>query len=110
MLFRSDEAGLKQLEVELKTRYSESAKEIEAEISLSQGKRNEQVPQIDKGLLDLYEKIKGSSGGVGAALLVGNTCDGCHLSITPVELDKIKSQPKDEVVRCEECRRILVRI
>ena len=107
---KSDEAGLKQLEVELKTRYSESAKEIEAEISSSQGKRNERVPQIDKGLLDLYEKIRSSSGGVGAALLVGNTCDGCHLSITPVELDKIKSQPADEVIRCEECRRILVRI
>ena len=107
---KSDDEGLKQLEVELKTRYTESAKEIEAEISAAQERRSEQFPQIDKGLLELYEKIRSSSGGVGAALLVGNTCDGCHLSITPVELDKIKSQPADEVIRCEECRRILVRI
>ena len=94
----------------LQTRFDEATKSISEEITVEESKRAAQLPNIDGALLELYEKIKNSAGGVGAALLIGNTCDGCHLSITPVELEKIKAQPEDEVVRCEECRRILVRI
>lgn len=106
---KSDEAGLRQLEVELKARHEAASKSLNDEIASELSKRNDHSPKIDKALIDLYEKIRSSSGGIGAAQLVGNTCDGCHLSITPIELEKIKSQPEDEVVRCEECRRILVR-
>jgi predicted nucleic acid-binding Zn-ribbon protein len=63
-----------------------------------------------KPLLDLYEKIRGNGGGVGAAALIGNKCNGCNLAINAVEMDRIKSLAKDELLRCEECRRILVRI
>lgn len=65
---------------------------------------------ISKEILDLYNKIKESNGGIGAARLKDGKCDGCHLAINTVELGRIKSLPDDEVVRCEECRRILVRI
>jgi len=58
----------------------------------------------------VYEKVRANSGGVGAALLIGNTCDGCRLAINAVEMERIKSLASDEVLRCEECRRILVRI
>ena len=107
---KSDDAGLKQLESELKARYEAAASAITNEIVEEGKKREAAAPAIDKALIDLYEKIRSSTGGVGAALLVGNTCEGCHLAITPVELEKIKAQAADEVVRCEECRRILVRI
>ena len=66
--------------------------------------------EIEKALLDLYEKIRGNGGGVGAAALVGNKCNGCNLAINAVEMERIKSLAKDELLRCEECRRILVRI
>ena len=66
--------------------------------------------KIEKPLLDLYEKIRGASGGVAAAALVGNKCNGCNLAINAVEMERIKSLAKDELLRCEECRRILVRI
>ena len=108
MLFRS--AGLKQLRVELQSRYESASKALNQEISSESSKRDSQAAVIDSPLLELYEKIRASGGGIGAALLIGNTCDGCHLSITPVELEKIKAMPLDDVVRCEECRRILVRI
>ena len=107
---KSDDAGLKQLRVELEARYEAASKALQSEITLEEAKRTAQAPGIDKPLLDLYEKIRITSDGIGAALLVGHTCDGCHLAITPVELEKIKALPADEVVRCEECRRILVRI
>ena len=107
---RSDEAGLKQLELELNIRFENASTELKTKLGEEIKLRESKSAEIEKPLLDLYEKIRGSAGGVGAALLVGNTCEGCHLSITPVELEKIKSQAADEVVRCEECRRILVRI
>jgi uncharacterized protein len=60
-------------------------------------------------LLALYEKIRESSHGIGAAALSGNQCKGCNLALNTVELQRISGLAEDEVVRCEECRCILVR-
>ena len=56
----------------------------------------------------LYEKMRAQHG-VGAAALRGGRCEGCHLSLNTVDLARIRAAPPDEVLRCEECRRILVR-
>lgn len=72
--------------------------------------RHEIERGISKELLDLYLKIKESSGGVAAAKLENGQCLGCHLQINAVEVTRIKALPEDEVVRCDECRRILVRV
>jgi predicted nucleic acid-binding Zn-ribbon protein len=60
-------------------------------------------------LIDLYERLRGQHGGVGAAALRRGRCEGCHLSLNTVDLNAIRAAPADEVLRCEECRRILVR-
>jgi predicted nucleic acid-binding Zn-ribbon protein len=60
-------------------------------------------------LIALYDRIRESSGGVGAALLRAGRCEGCRLELFGSELSAVRSAPADEVVRCEECRRILVR-
>jgi hypothetical protein len=57
----------------------------------------------------LYEKIRTSNNGTGAAALIAGACNGCHLSINAVELKRISDVAEDEVIRCEECRCILVR-
>ena len=106
----SDEDGLKKLEVELQSRIDLQTKELNGVIASRAEDRMKLAPQIDPELVALYEKIRGNADGVGAAILIGNKCDGCHMVITAVELDKIKGLPDDEVCRCEECRRILVRI
>jgi predicted nucleic acid-binding Zn-ribbon protein len=59
-------------------------------------------------LLDLYGKLRAQHG-VGAAALRRGRCEGCHLSLNTVDLARIRAAPPDEVLRCEECRRILVR-
>jgi hypothetical protein len=59
-------------------------------------------------LLDLYGKLRAQHG-VGAAALRRGRCEGCHLSLNTVELAHLRAAPPDEVLRCEECRRILVR-
>ncbi|HEY7015489.1 MAG TPA: C4-type zinc ribbon domain-containing protein [Streptosporangiaceae bacterium] len=60
-------------------------------------------------LLDLYERMRVQHGGVGAAALRRGRCEGCHLSLNTVDLNSIRAADPDEVLRCEECRRILVR-
>ena len=61
-------------------------------------------------LLDIYEKVRASTGGIGAAALIGDKCGGCNLTINAVEMNRIKALAMDELLRCEECRRILVRV
>jgi predicted nucleic acid-binding Zn-ribbon protein len=60
-------------------------------------------------LITLYEKVREASGGVGAALLRHGRCEGCHLELAGNERAAVRAAAPDEVVRCEECRRILVR-
>lgn len=107
---QNDQVGLKQLELELNIRLENATTEIQGEIGLQQAERGQLAPKIEATLVELYEKVRTSNDGVGAALLVGNKCEGCHLSINAIEIERIKSLPADEIIRCEECRRILVRI
>jgi predicted nucleic acid-binding Zn-ribbon protein len=105
----TDLASLETLKAEINQRLSAATNEINSVISAKQKDRQVVAVKIEKVLLDLYEKIRTSSG-VGAASLVGNKCNGCNLAINAVEMQRIKTLPLDEVLRCEECRRILVRI
>ena len=107
---KSDEDGLKTLELELNVRIENAKTELNALIVTAADDRMKLAPQIDAALIEIYEKVRQGQGGVGAALLIGNKCDGCHLQINAVELERIKTLADDEVLRCEECRRILVRI
>jgi uncharacterized protein len=60
-------------------------------------------------LVALYEKIREQYAGIGAALLRAGRCEGCRLELSGSERARVRSAPPDEVVRCDECRRILVR-
>jgi predicted nucleic acid-binding Zn-ribbon protein len=71
--------------------------------------RAETVQGIEKALVDLYEKIRETTGGAGAAALSAGSCMGCNLSVNAVEIKRMSDLAEDEVVRCEECRCILVR-
>ena len=106
----TDLASLQTLKDEISGRLQSATDEINKVIADKNTARNAVAGKIEKALLDLYEKIRGNGGGVGAAALVGNKCNGCNLAINAVEMDRIKSLAKDELLRCEECRRILVRI
>lgn len=83
--------------------------EIDSETESGRAERGAVAGEITDDLLALYEKIRGSAGGQGAAALYRGQCQGCHLSLPPTDLSRFKSAPEDEVLRCEECRRILVR-
>ncbi len=106
----TDLTSLQTLKDEISGRLQNATDEINKVIAEKNTARTLVANKIEKPLLDLYEKIRGNGGGVGAAALVGNKCNGCNLAINAVEMERIKSLAKDELLRCEECRRILVRV
>lgn len=83
--------------------------EIDEQNAQAQKQRDATAVEIPGDLLSLYEKIRSTSGGIGAAALLKRRCDGCHLELDPAALNQIRSAAPHAVVRCEECRRILVR-
>lgn len=86
-----------------------TTQEIDAEVEQLTAQRATQVGTLDEALVTLYEKIRAHSGGVGAAELRQRRCTGCRLELNNVELGRLRDADPDEVLRCEECRRILVR-
>lgn len=81
-----------------------------AELSGKAGERRAVVlAEEPADLIELYERLRVQHGGVGAAALRRGQCQGCHLSLNTVDLNAMRAAAEDEVVRCEECRRILVR-
>ena len=106
----TDLASLQTLKDEISARLQIATDEINKVITDKNTARTLVAGKVEKALLDLYEKIRTNGGGVGAAALIGNKCNGCNLAINAVEMERIKSLAKDELLRCEECRRILVRI
>jgi len=109
-ILTTDLASLETLKAEINQRLTAASNEINTVVTNKKSDREVVAVKIEKPLLDLYEKIRASSGGVASSALVGNKCNGCNLAINAVEMQRIKSLAKDELLRCEECRRILVRI
>lgn len=78
----------------------------------AQAVRNEReqvAAEIPADLLALYEKTRAERGGVGAVEIRQLRCEGCRITIDPADLKRIRAAAPSLVVRCEECRRILVR-
>jgi predicted nucleic acid-binding Zn-ribbon protein len=67
------------------------------------------VAGMPADLLALYDKVRAAAGGIGAAMLRRGRCEGCRESLSMAELSEIRAAAPDEVMRHEECRRILVR-
>ncbi|WP_211658665.1 zinc ribbon domain-containing protein [Phytoactinopolyspora halophila] len=84
--------------------------EIDQEAEEARTRRAELVEELPTELMELYEKIRSSQGGIGAAALRRRTCEGCQLQLDASELKRIESFAPEVVVRHEECRRILVRV
>ena len=87
----------------------ERTEALDTELSSLEAERHPAVEGLPADLLALYEKLRESKGGVGAALLRARQCSGCSLTLDAHEIAEIRAKAEDEVVRCEECQRILVR-
>lgn len=84
-------------------------RDIEADIATKQTQRATIAVDIPADLLAAYDKLVARLGGKGAALLDGRRCTGCGLEANSADFGKYQAAAADEVLRCEECGRILVR-
>jgi predicted nucleic acid-binding Zn-ribbon protein len=88
---------------------AEAEATVDAELRAAEASRATEAAALPPDLAERYEKLRVRLKGTGAARLIGNRCDGCHLELPSVEVERIKHLPADEVVTCDQCGRILVR-
>jgi predicted nucleic acid-binding Zn-ribbon protein len=93
---------------ELAGRKEAAEKEIDQEVAMTGSARAAVAKDIPSDLIALYDKLRDQFG-VGAAALHRGQCQGCHLALNTVDLNRIRAAAPDEIIRCEECRRILIR-
>jgi uncharacterized protein len=79
---------------------------IDAELETHGAKRTEVASALPEDLLRLYDQLRGSKAGVGAAALEAGTCQGCHTKLPAKEIERIRAE--GGLQRCDNCRRILV--
>lgn len=83
---------------------------LDAEAETVRAERATAADGLDAGLVTLYERLRAQLGGKGAGALRGRRCESCRLELNPLDVEAIVKAPEDQVVRCEECGRILVRL
>lgn len=86
-----------------------ATQQIDGEVAAATKQREVASATIPADLLKLYEKLRVHSGGVGAARLYQRRCEGCQLELNITEVNEVRAAAPDTVLRCENCRRILVR-
>ena len=82
--------------------------ELDASLAAEQAARDQLAAGIEPGLVADYERRRARANGVGAARLVGSTCQGCHLAIPATEVDRIRKRGDGAVAYCDNCGCILV--
>jgi len=110
---RSELAGQRdQLDADaqrLRAELAESESELAAELGEVRAERAAAAKSVPDELWTEYDELRSRLGGVAIARLAGTTCQGCHLALSAVEVDRIRKVSLDEAVHCEECGRLLVR-
>lgn len=83
--------------------------EVEQARTDAAARRADAVAGVEGELLKTYERQLATSG-IGAARLQGGRCGACRIELDRGELARISAAPEDEVMRCEECGAILLRL
>ena len=83
--------------------------EVEQTRTQTAARREQAASGIDGELLKTYERQR-SAAGVGAGRLIGGRCGACRIELDRGELARISAAPEDEVLRCQECGAILLRL
>ena len=82
--------------------------QIDAELATAVSARAAEAAELPTALADRYETLRQRLKGTGAARLTGHRCEGCHLELSAVEVERLRALPPDTVVTCDQCGRILV--
>lgn len=107
--------GDDQLLAELRERIKEltasrdaSLSSIDTEMAFQQRAREAIAADLNAELLQLYEKLRKSMP-IAAALLRHRRCESCRIEQSGGELAELRDAKPSDVMRCDNCRAILVR-
>lgn len=93
---------------ELREEVEKERLQIDAAIAAAARSRAAEAALLPTALSDRYETLRSRLKGTGAARLIGSHCDGCHLELPSMEVERIRALPPGEVATCEQCGRILI--
>lgn len=97
-------SGVDAVASELRATVAEREASFDAEMAVERAAREELARGVPSDLVARYEGIRAAaSSGIGVALLVGGTCQGCRLSLPAVEVDRIRHLPAGAIGECEHC-------
>jgi len=102
-------SGLDQQLADLIASRDAAVAELDAGAANGVAERERLVSRLPAPLVTLYDKVRAGHGGVGAAALIRRQCQGCRLQLNAGDVAELAKAPADEVLRCPECDRILVR-
>jgi predicted nucleic acid-binding Zn-ribbon protein len=83
--------------------------QLDIDAAAARADRADLATQIPDELLTFYDKLRDQLGGVAVAALRQRRCDGCRLELNAIEVGRFRDAPDDAILRCEECRRVVVR-
>jgi hypothetical protein len=78
--------------------------ELALRLNTLNGLRQKQVAMISPDILAEYDQLSQRRGGVAIAVLRGNECQGCQLTVSA---NKVKDAVEGKLVYCGSCGRIL---
>lgn len=82
--------------------------ELDAEVADVRARRVDADAALGDAERATYTSLRQRYGGVGIAQLDRRSCTGCHVDLSPMELDQVKSTPAGEIAECPNCSRLLV--
>ncbi|MDQ6850936.1 MAG: C4-type zinc ribbon domain-containing protein [Actinomycetota bacterium] len=101
--------ALRAEQAELSAARDNAFAEIDAATAERGAERASIATELPSDLIAVYERAREHGGGVGAAVLRQRRCEGCRIELPGTELSSVRTAAEDEVIRCDNCRRILVR-
>ncbi|MDQ6725319.1 MAG: C4-type zinc ribbon domain-containing protein [Actinomycetota bacterium] len=93
----------------LRAAIAEGQAQVDRDLAARLDARATAAAGIPADLATLYEQLRARLGGVAAAPLVNGRCGGCHLALPATEVARLRKEPPETLIRCEQCERILVR-
>jgi predicted nucleic acid-binding Zn-ribbon protein len=95
--------------VRLRAAVAEAQAAVDRDLATELAARADAATLIPADVQALYEQLRSRLGGIAAAPLVNGRCGGCHLALPATEVARLRIEPAETLVRCEQCERILVR-
>jgi predicted nucleic acid-binding Zn-ribbon protein len=84
---------------------SQRQRQVEARLADARQRRQRLSESCDPELLQRYEQIRRTRGGRAVALAEGGTCQGCRVSLTASDMQRLRTSA--EVTTCSNCGRML---